>query len=49
MSLRTYNLSLTIANTLNPDENEMATNNPLGCIEIAIGSYVKFCEINPFF
>ena len=31
MSLSTYRWSLTIANTLNPEENDTATNSPLGC------------------
>ena len=35
--------------TLKPEEKETATKRPLGCMEIAIGSYGKVCEIRPFF
>lgn len=41
MSFKTYNLSLTIANILKPEEKLMATNNPLGCNAIEMGYSVK--------
>jgi hypothetical protein len=41
MSFKTYSLSLTIANILNPEEKLIATKRPLGCIATDIGSYVK--------
>ena len=49
ISFSTSNLSFTIANILNPDEKLTATNNPLGCIAIDIGSSANVWEISPFF
>lgn len=49
MSLSTSRRSFTIAKILKPEEKLTATNRPLGCIAIEIGSSLKDCEMRPFF
>ena len=49
MSLSTSILSLTMANTLKPEEKLTARNKPHGCMETESGSSLNTWEISPFF